>query len=98
MLAKDGNWSPTRGELYAVFLGCVLLHGCLATVGARIMGRLQNVFVAINLILVVGTIIALPIGTGAAKLNDAKYIFVTTEVCNPETLSLQLESLTLNRT
>ncbi|MCJ1303207.1 GABA-specific high-affinity permease [Hypocenomyce scalaris] len=79
VMAKDGNWSPTRGELYAVFLGCVLLHGCLATVGARIMGKLQNVFVAINLILVVGTIIALPIGTGAAKLNDAKYIFVTTE-------------------
>jgi len=58
-----------------VFLCTVLLHGFLATVGARIMGRLQNLFVILNLILIIGTIIALPVGTGAANRNDASFVF-----------------------
>jgi len=79
VIARDGNWAPSHGEVYAIFVCCVLLHGFLATVGARIMGKLQTVFVVMNLILVAGTIIALPIGTGS-KRNDAKYVFATTEV------------------
>lgn len=79
MLARDGNWQPSHGEVYAVFICCVLLHGFLATVGARVMGRLQTVFVVMNLILVAGTIIALPIGARHNR-HGGKYIFATTEV------------------
>ncbi|KUJ21531.1 amino acid transporter [Mollisia scopiformis] len=42
-----------------------------------IMGKLQTVFVAMNLILIAATIIALPIGKH--QRNDAHYIFAQTE-------------------
>ncbi len=80
VIARDENWPPTQGELYAVFLCTVLLHDFLATVGARIMGRLQNVFVIMNLVLIIGTIIALPVGVGADNRNDAQFVFGQTQV------------------
>ncbi|CZR69651.1 related to amino acid transporters [Phialocephala subalpina] len=77
VISRDGNWTPTNGDVYAVFLGCVLLHGVLASTLSKIMGKLQTVFVAMNLILIAATIIALPIGKH--QRNDAHYIFAQTE-------------------
>ncbi|KAF8852253.1 gaba permease [Acephala macrosclerotiorum] len=77
VISRDGNWTPTNGDVYAVFLGCVLLHGVLASTLPKIMGKLQTVFVAMNLILIAATIISLPIGKH--QRNDAHYIFAQTE-------------------
>ncbi|KAE8441191.1 hypothetical protein EG329_005791 [Mollisiaceae sp. DMI_Dod_QoI] len=77
VISRDGNWTPSNGDVYAVFLGCVLLHGVLASTLSKIMGKLQTVFVAMNLILIAATIIALPIGKH--QRNDAHYIFAQTE-------------------
>ena len=74
VIAKDGNWTPSYGIIYAVFLGCVICHGILASVMSKIMGKLQTVFVVANFILIAATIIALPIGRGN-KRNDGAYIF-----------------------
>lgn len=44
------------------------------------MGKLQTVFVAMNLILIAATIIALPVGKRlGSERNDAHYIFAKTE-------------------
>jgi amino acid transporter len=44
------------------------------------MGKLQTVFVAMNIILIVATIIALPVGKHlSSERNDAHYIFAQTE-------------------
>ncbi|KKY22812.1 putative gaba permease [Phaeomoniella chlamydospora] len=72
-IARDGNWSPSNGVIYAIFLCCVLLHGVFASTLAKVMGKLQTVFVVLNFILIFATIIALPIGKD--KRNDAAYIF-----------------------
>ncbi|OQO05843.1 hypothetical protein B0A48_09938 [Cryoendolithus antarcticus] len=77
VIAKDGEWAPSSGVVYAVFLACVLCHGILASSVSKSMGKLQTVFVAMNFILIFATIIALPIGR-AGQRNDAKYIFATT--------------------
>jgi hypothetical protein len=77
VIAKDGNWTPSNGDIYAVFLGCVLLHGVLASTLSGVMGKLQTVFVVMNFILIAATIIALPIGK-RHSLNSAKYIFTET--------------------
>lgn len=74
VVSRDGNWTPSNGVIYAVFLCCVLLHGVLASTLSRIMGKLQTVFVALNFILIFATIIALPIGARHRR-NDASYIF-----------------------
>lgn len=77
VIASDGTYSPSAGVVYAVFLGCVLIHGVLASTLSRIMGKLQTVFVAMNFVLIFATIIALPVGKASSR-NDANYIFATT--------------------
>jgi hypothetical protein len=77
VIARDGEWEPTSGLVYAVFLGCVLCHGVLASSFSKAMGKLQTAFVVANFVLIFATIIALPIGRGANR-NDAKFIFATT--------------------
>ncbi|CAK3861121.1 gaba permease [Lecanosticta acicola] len=73
-IATDGRWSPSDGVIYAVFLVCVLLHGSLASTLGKIMGKLQTVFVILNFVLILATIIALPIGR-ASQRNDGRFIF-----------------------
>lgn len=78
VIARDGNWVPTSGTIYGTFLAAVLCHGILASTLSKIMAKLQIVFVVMNLILIVATIIALPIGARNHR-NDARYIFTQTE-------------------
>ena len=77
VIARDGEWTPSNGTIYGVFLACVLLHGVLASTMSKIMGKLQTVFVVMNLVLIFATIIALPIGKSSGR-NDGSYIFATT--------------------
>jgi len=77
VIARDGEWAPSNGQVYAVFLACVICHGILASTLSKVMGKLQSVFVVMNLILIVATIIALPIGNH--NRNDAHYIFAHQE-------------------
>lgn len=78
VIARDGNWTPSNGAVYGTFVACVFCHAVLASVMSKIMGKLQTVFVVMNLILIAATIIALPIGT-AHNRHSAKYIFTQTE-------------------
>ncbi|EXJ83687.1 hypothetical protein A1O1_07311 [Capronia coronata CBS 617.96] len=77
VIARDGNWSPSNGIIYAVFIATVACHGLIASTMASVMGKLQTVFVAMNFILIFATIIALPIG--ANSRNSASYIFTHVE-------------------
>ena len=74
VIATDATWTPSYGEVYCVFLGCVLLHGVLATTCQRWMGRFQTFSVMLNCILILITIIALPIGR-ASQRNSRGFIF-----------------------
>ena len=65
-------------DVYAVFLATILLHGVLASVMSKIMGKLQTVFVVMNFVLIFATIIALPIGARYHR-NDGHYIFADVE-------------------
>lgn len=78
VIARDGNWTPSYGVIYATFLACLLCHGVLASTMSKIMGKLQTVFVIANFILIFATIIALPIGARHTR-NDGHYIFAQTE-------------------
>lgn len=77
VIAKDATWTPSYGVTYAVFLGCVLCHGVIASSFSKSMGKLQTVFVWANFILIAVTIIALPIGARHRR-NDAHFIFAET--------------------
>lgn len=74
VIARDGNWTPSNGTIYGVFLATVACHGVIASTMAGVMGRLQTVFVIMNFVLIFASIIALPIGA-QHRLNSASYIF-----------------------
>ena len=78
VVATDGNYTPSNGVIYSVFLACVICHGILASTLSKVMGKLQTVFVVMNFILIFATIIALPVGR-AMNRNSGSYIFADTE-------------------
>ncbi|KAJ9616640.1 GABA-specific high-affinity permease [Cladophialophora chaetospira] len=78
VIARDGNWTPSNGTIYGVFLATVASHGLIAATAASIMGRMQTVFVVMNFVLIFATVIALPIGA-KHRLNSASYIFTHVE-------------------
>jgi hypothetical protein len=45
VMARDGEWEPSNGIVYAVFMCIVLTHGVFATTLSKIMGKLQTAFV-----------------------------------------------------
>ena len=45
---------------------------------SRIMGKLQTVFVVVNVVLILATFVALPIGRAASR-NDGQFIFTDVE-------------------
>lgn len=45
VIARDGNWTPSNGIVYAVFMCCVLVHGVLASTISKAMAKLQTAFV-----------------------------------------------------
>ncbi|KAI9646635.1 GABA-specific high-affinity permease [Ciborinia camelliae] len=80
VIARDGNWNPSNGIVYVVFLACVLCHGVLASTLSKVMGRLQTIFVTMNLVLIAATIIALPVGKHlSSERNSAHFIFAQIE-------------------
>ncbi|KAL8918449.1 MAG: hypothetical protein Q9208_007355 [Pyrenodesmia sp. 3 TL-2023] len=78
VIARDGNWTPSNGVIYGTYLATILCHATVATLSSKVMGKLQTVFVVMNLIVIVATIIALPVGARNHR-NDAHFIFAQTE-------------------
>ncbi|KAL6818091.1 amino acid transporter [Trichoderma sp. SZMC 28013] len=76
-ISSDGEWIPSRGQLYAIFVATVLCHGILATSAGRVMHHLQTWFVVANFALIVATIIALPVSMRLRNIpiNSGSYVF-----------------------
>lgn len=69
------TYMPDKYQTYAVFVACCLSHGIVGSLATKHMAKLQTLCIWLNLIIIVITIIALPIGTGGSNINDAKYVF-----------------------
>jgi amino acid transporter len=76
-IARDGEWSASRGVVYATYVGCVFLHGTMATFLGEIMPKIQSICIFTNVALVVATVIALPIGNHVnnVPINPGSYVF-----------------------
>ncbi|KAL4909464.1 hypothetical protein BDW74DRAFT_187572 [Aspergillus multicolor] len=76
-IARDGNWSASRPVVYGTYVGCVVVHGLIATFFARIMPKIQSVCIVTNVGLVIATALALPIGksVNGGKINSGSYVF-----------------------
>ncbi|KAL4770789.1 amino acid/polyamine transporter I [Aspergillus nidulans var. acristatus] len=76
-IARDGNWSASRPIVYGTYVGCVVVHGLIATFFARIMPKIQSACIVTNVGLVVATVLALPIGKAVSggTINSGSYVF-----------------------
>ncbi|KAJ5701149.1 hypothetical protein N7488_008697 [Penicillium malachiteum] len=76
-IAREDIWSPSRGEIYAIYIALILIHGCSGALTGRIMPKIQTFCIFINIALVIATVIALPVGkvTRGESLNSGAYVF-----------------------
>lgn len=76
-IARDGNWSPSNGTIYGAYAGLVIVHGICSIFTGRIMPKIQNFCIFMNMALIVATVIALPVGkvTRGENLNSGTWVF-----------------------
>ncbi|KAJ6111451.1 hypothetical protein N7523_007512 [Penicillium sp. IBT 18751x] len=76
-ISRDSDWSASRGVIYGVYVGLILLHGLSGALTGRLMPKIQTACIYINIALVVATVVALPVGkvTRGEPLNSGSYVF-----------------------
>lgn len=76
-VARDGTWTASRPVLYGTYVGCVVVHGLIATFFAGVMPKIQSACIISNVGLVVATVLALPIGkaVNGGRINSGAYVF-----------------------
>ncbi|CAG8943003.1 unnamed protein product [Penicillium salamii] len=76
-ISRSDDWSTSNGVLYAVFVGLICLHGLCASMGGRMMPRVQSLSLYLNVALMVATVIALPVGkvTRGGSLNSGRFVY-----------------------
>ncbi|KAI9933530.1 GABA-specific high-affinity permease [Aspergillus wentii] len=76
-IARDGEWSASRGTIYGVYVGIIIVHGLCSIYAGRIMPKIQTFCIFVNIALIVATVIALPVAkvTRGESLNSGKFVF-----------------------
>lgn len=80
-IARDGEWQASNGVIYGSYAGLVIVHGFCTVFAGRIMPKIQNFSIFINVALIVATVIALPVGrvTSGERLNSGSWVFGNVE-------------------
>ena len=80
-IARDGKWQASNGVIYGAYVGLVIVHGFCTVFAGRIMPKIQNFSIFINVALIVATVIALPVGrvTSGERLNSGSWVFGNVE-------------------
>jgi amino acid transporter len=73
----NSDFTPNKYMVYGVFVACVLSHIAVGCVATHVVSKLQTFCIVLNLLLVLITCVAVPVGAG--KLNSAKYVFTQME-------------------
>lgn len=76
-ISRNSTWSASRGVIYAVYVGLILLHGLTGALTGRLMPKIQTACIYINIGIVIATVIALPVGkiSRGEPLNPGSYVF-----------------------
>ncbi|KAJ7635809.1 amino acid transporter [Mycena polygramma] len=78
-IGSDGNFVPTdnahNAHIQRRLFAILTAYGVSASCATRVLARLQSGAIALNILLVLVTIVALPAATPAELKNNAKYAF-----------------------
>lgn len=74
-IGSNGSYTPTKYHTFGVFVACVISHGIVGSLATSIISRLQGLCILTNMIVIVVTCIALPLGKGTENLNSGTFVF-----------------------
>ncbi|THH19269.1 hypothetical protein EUX98_g8805 [Antrodiella citrinella] len=74
-IGSDFAYVPTTGQTFGVFTAVILFQLMMATLPSPIVAQLQKLYIALNILVCLGVIVALPIVTPKENINSAKYVF-----------------------
>lgn len=77
-IASNDTFYPNEYQIYGVFVACIASHALVGSLATRWISKLQTFCIVANLIVIIVTCIALPIGR-KASLNSGSYVFTHTE-------------------
>ncbi|KAM5532681.1 hypothetical protein V8D89_013650 [Ganoderma adspersum] len=72
-IGSGQTYSATRAQTFGVYCAVVLSHAVICCFATRILARLQTVYVALNILLCLAVIIALPAATPKGLRNSASF-------------------------
>ncbi|KZT28479.1 amino acid transporter [Neolentinus lepideus HHB14362 ss-1] len=72
-------FTPTNGQIFGCYAAILLAEAMLCSCATRVIASLQKPYVVLNMMLILGIIIALPAATPKEFMNDAKSTFTTFE-------------------
>ncbi|KAI9508233.1 APC amino acid permease [Russula earlei] len=75
IIATNGSFETTHSKTFGVYAAVVLSHAIMCCFGTRVLARLQNVYVALNILLCLAVIITVPVATPKELKNTASYAF-----------------------
>ncbi|KAF8688930.1 APC amino acid permease, partial [Rhizoctonia solani] len=73
-LAELASAAPTSGgQTYGIYIAILFTHALVCSLATEVLARLQSFYVALNLILFFGVLIALPAATPTEFMNPASF-------------------------
>jgi len=72
-IGTNEAFSATMAQTFGVYVLIVLTHAVICCLATRVLARLQTVYVALNVLLCLAVIIALPAATPKEFKNDASF-------------------------
>ncbi|KAJ3527418.1 hypothetical protein NM688_g8127 [Phlebia brevispora] len=73
--SRDQSFVATFPQTFGVYVCVVITHAFICCFGTQLLARLQNVYVALNVLLCLAVIIALPAATPKESRNTAIFAF-----------------------
>lgn len=80
-IATDGAFSPNKYQTYGVFAACIACHAIAGSLANKLVSKIQTFCIVTNLLVIVITVIALPIGKARTDggVNSGEYVFTHIE-------------------
>ncbi|KAH8079786.1 APC amino acid permease [Cristinia sonorae] len=82
VVAKDGEYTYTQGQVVGLFAGLLIFHGILNCLATRYLAHLTKTFVFVNLGTTAIIIIVLLAMTPRSEMHPASYVFGSAGIIN----------------
>ncbi|KIP07828.1 hypothetical protein PHLGIDRAFT_29863 [Phlebiopsis gigantea 11061_1 CR5-6] len=74
-IGTDMAFVPTTGQTFGLYAALLCCHGVVASMATKVLARMQKVCIALNVLLCLAIIIAVPAATPTEFKNTARYAF-----------------------